>query len=111
MGSTRNHYIKISPSKARRLLMEDPYIVLIDVRTPEEYDAEHIPGSINIPVQAIAWEIHEVPICLFTPLIVYCKTGIRACEAASILTRIGFQTVYTFGGIQKWPYETVCMRW
>lgn len=107
MSHRRKNYIKISPSKARNLLMRNSNILLIDVRTPQEYAAENIPGSINMPVEILEWKIYDLPINPSIPIMVYCRSGVRAAYAASILTHIGFQTVYTLGGILKWPYETV----
>jgi phage shock protein E len=107
MSRNRKNYIKISPSKGRSLLMRDPDIILIDVRTHEEYAFENIPGSINIPLEVLEWQIFNLPINPYTPVMIYCKSGVRAALAASILIHMGFQTVYTLGGILNWPYETV----
>lgn len=107
MSRYRENYIKISPSKARKLLKSDPYILLIDVRTPEEYVEENIPGSTNIPLEVLAWEINNLSCSPYTHIMVYCKSGKRAASAATILVQSGFQTVYNLGGINDWPYETV----
>jgi phage shock protein E len=98
-------YIKISPSKARKLLRREPDTLLVDVRNPEEYIEGHIPGSINIPLQVLGWEMDSLSVCPYTPIMVYCKTGVRAASAASILVQKCFQNVYTLGGIESWPYE------
>ena len=112
MSDYKESYIRISPSKARKLLRKNPYIVLIDVRTPEEYIEGHIPGSINIPLQVLDLEIDNLLIYPYTPIMVYCKTGVRAASAAAILSQMCFQNVYTLGGIEDWPYEIEkCLYW
>ena len=112
MSSYSESYIKVSPSRARKLLYRDPNILLIDVRDPEEYMDGHIPGSINIPLQVLDFEIDNLPVCPYTTIMVYCKTGVRAATAASILNQEGFQNVYTLGGIENWPYEIISyMGW
>jgi rhodanese-related sulfurtransferase len=98
-------YKNITPSRARKLLKHDPDILLIDVRSPEEYMEGHIPGSINIPVEVLEWEICNLQISPYVPIMVYCKTGLRATSAAWLLVSLGFNTVYNLGGIQNWPYK------
>ena len=107
MSGYEKGYVKISPSKARKAIKENPYILLVDVREPEEYYSAHIPGSINIPLQTLGWGIMNMSLSPYYPIICYCKTGIRAASAANMLTDMGFQNVYTMGGIKNWPYETI----
>lgn len=107
MNHHTREYYKISPSKARELIYTNPYILLIDVRDPEEYYEEHIPGSINIPLQVLDTEIVNLSVNPSTPIILYCKMGMRAASGASLLYQMGFQNLYVFGGIDDWKYETV----
>lgn len=81
--------------------------VLIDVRTPEEYAASHIPGAILIPNETIGDSKPEVLSHLSDSLLVYCRSGRRSKEAAEKLTRLGYTAVYDFGGIVDWPYEVI----
>ena len=72
--------------------------VLLDVRTPQEYREGHIPGSINIPLQQLdkaigAYENKAVP------LFVYCHSGARSRQAASLLQYMGYSNVTNIGGI------------
>lgn len=101
------YYKNISPSKGRKQLKQDPNILLIDVRNQEEYSEGHIPNSINIPLEVLEWEISNLQLSPYVPIMVYCKTGIRATSAACILVSLGFITVYNLGGIQRWPYKIV----
>ena len=75
-----------------------PGAVLLDVRTPQEYQEGHIPGSKNVPLQAL--EAGEAPApSKDTPLFVYCYSGARSRQAAGILARIGYTDVKNIGGI------------
>lgn len=74
-----------------------PGAVLLDVRTPEEYQQGHILGSKNIPLHEISRAEHLLS--LDTPLFVYCRSGARSREAVSILERMGYTTVKNIGGI------------
>ncbi|WP_163195446.1 rhodanese-like domain-containing protein [Clostridium thermarum] len=98
-------YKNILPSRARKLLNHDPNILLIDVRSPEEYMEAHIPGSVNIPIEFLEWEICNLQLSPLIPIMVYCKTGLRATSAAWLLISLGFITVYNLGGIDRWPYR------
>ena len=60
-----------------REFRETPGAVLLDVRTPQEYDAGHIPGSQNAPLQIID-TADVVTASKDAPLFVYCHSGARS---------------------------------
>ncbi len=75
--------------------------VLLDVRGVGEWDAGHVPGSLNLPVAQLEARLDEIPRGL--PLIVHCQTGARAAIAASLLRAQGFEDVRLFrGGFAEW---------
>jgi phage shock protein E len=98
---------KISPPDAKAKLAENPQILLLDVRTAEEYETGHIEGSKLLPYDEIESRAGELPADKQNPIIVYCRTGRRSAIAADTLLRLGYTTVYDLGGIQDWPYPTV----
>ena len=77
---------------------ETPGAVLIDVRLPEEYEEGHIPGSKNIPLQAID-KVASVAENKDTVLYVYCQSGARSRQATSMLQGMGYTNVNNIGGI------------
>jgi len=70
--------------------------VIIDVRTPHEYDNGRIPGSINIPVDRISASIERIK-SMRKPVIVCCNSGTRSGKAKDILKSAGLQEVYNGG--------------
>ena len=72
--------------------------VLLDVRTPAEYRSGHIPGSKNIPLQAID-KVASVAENKDTALYVYCQSGARSRQAAGLLKQMGYTNVNNIGGI------------
>ena len=72
--------------------------VLVDVRTSREYREGHIPGSKNVPLQQLD-KISSVADNKNTPLFVYCYSGSRSRQAASMLQHIGYSNVQNIGGI------------
>lgn len=72
--------------------------ILLDVRTPQEYDEGHIPGSKNVPLQALD-AVDTVIRGKETPLFVYCHSGARSRQAVSVLKSKGYRNVTNIGGI------------
>ena len=72
--------------------------ILLDVRTPQEYRDGFIPGSKNVPLQTID-KVDAVAENKDTVLYVYCHSGARSRQAASILQHMGYTNVNNIGGI------------
>ncbi len=97
----------ITPEEAYKNMEEDPDIVLVDVRTPQEYEESHVPGSILLPLDQLEELAPErLP---DTDAVIYliCRSGNRSAQAARLLEEMGYTRLYDLGGIQQWPYETV----
>ena len=82
-----------------------PGAVLLDVRTPEEYAAGHIPGSRNVPLDDLPRS--ELPEDPATPLFVCCLSGARSRQAALLLRQAGSSSVTDLGGIQHYHGKVV----
>lgn len=72
--------------------------ILLDVRTPQEYRAGHIPGSQNVPLQELD-KVDTVADNMDTVLYVYCRSGARSRQAVNILKQKGYTNVHNIGGI------------
>jgi len=73
--------------------------ILIDVRTPDEFELGYIKGAINIPVDELRDRIHELPQDKKT--YIYCQVGLRGYLATNILIQRGFKDVYNLSGGYK----------
>ncbi|MBN2878858.1 MAG: rhodanese-like domain-containing protein [Clostridia bacterium] len=84
-------------------MMREPHI-LIDVRTVEEYEEEHILNAINIPLDELADFIETLrEQCRDKAVLVYCATGARSAAACDMLYRSGYIYLYNLlGGIKAW---------
>ncbi|MGI9137497.1 MAG: rhodanese-like domain-containing protein [Sediminibacterium sp.] len=71
---------------------------LLDVRSPMEFDTEHVPGAINIPLDTIEMNIKNISV-LPKPILVYCLSGGRSGVATNILQQNGVSEIYNGGGI------------
>jgi len=71
---------------------------VVDVRTPDEYEEEHYPNAVLIPVDQVAARISEFG-DKEKPIVVYCASGARSAYAAKILRQSGFKDVTNAGGL------------
>ena len=100
----KNH--KISAEEAYEM-MASQEVVVVDVRTREEYDGGHIENAVLVPNESIDSEMPEALPDKEATLLVYCRSGRRSKDAAQKLLALGYQSVYDFGGVIDWPYELV----
>lgn len=72
----------------------------LDVRTPAEHEAGHIPGSLHIPVDEIRGRLDEIP--RDKEVLIYCQAGLRGYVAQRTLTQLGFRCRNLIGGYKTW---------
>lgn len=97
-------YHKITAEEAKEM-MDEGNLIIVDVRTEEEYTEAHIPKAILVPNESIDSSVTEVLPDKDEVLLVYCRTGVRSKQASDKLVELGYTKVYDFGGIVDWPYE------
>ena len=100
-------YTQIPQDLAKEMMRADDSLVVVDVRTQEEYAQGHIPGAICIPNESIVDAQPEELPDLEQTILVYCRSGRRSKEAAQKLADMGYTNVYEFGGIIDWTGEVV----
>ena len=105
-GPAAGVYRQIPQDEAARILREETGVLLLDVRTQEEFDEGHIPGAICIPNETIDGPHERLPDREQT-ILVYCRSGRRSKEAAQKLADAGYVSVLEFGGILTWEGELV----
>jgi len=74
--------------------------VLVDVREQNEYDQEHIAGSILIPLSEFQERYEELP--KDKELVMQCRSGARSGQATEFLNAQGYTAVNMAGGILAW---------
>jgi rhodanese-related sulfurtransferase len=99
--------MKITAQEAKTRLDADKGIIILDVRTKEEFVEKHIPGALLLPVDTIADKASTVIPEKTKTYFIYCRSGNRSATAAAQLVSMGYTSIYDFGGIIDWPYETV----
>ena len=77
------------------------HLVVLDVRTPQEYAEGHVPGAVNVPHDQLASRLAEVP--KDKDVVLYCKSGRRAGIAADVLAANGYTRLsHLEGDMNAW---------
>lgn len=91
------------PATARAMIAAGATV--IDVRTPEEYEAGHLPGAINLPVDTLSARLADLDALVGAnqgaPIVVYCGSGRRAGTAKEQLSAAGYTQVVNGGGFSE----------
>jgi|JRYD01.1.fsa_nt_gb rhodanese-related sulfurtransferase len=88
-----------TPAELKAQAAADPAaLVILDVRTPEEFAAGHIPGAINIPVGEIGARLAELEASRDKTIVAYCRSGRRAGVALKALHEAGFTKLSHLAG-------------
>ena len=88
------------------MMEEETDYIILDVRTPEEYEEKHITGAVNLPNETIGTEeIAQLP-DKEQLILVYCRSGNRSKQASKKLADLGYTNIIEFGGIKDWTGET-----
>ena len=90
-------YIKISPREARDMITVD--VVILDVRTQEEYDAGHVANAVLLPYDEVRERIAALVPDKDKIILVYCRAGVRSKRAALELIELGYTQVFDVGGM------------
>ena len=98
---------KLIPFDMAKDMIEKNDILLIDVRTTNEYELMHIKNAINIPVNEIEQRILQVE--QTHPIMVYCSSGARSKTAIQILNNLGYNNIYIweYGALATFPYKNM----
>lgn len=92
----------ISPKQAAAEFSEKK-AVIVDVREDSEWQEQHIPGAIHIPLGQLKSRLSELEPYKNSQIITQCRSGGRSAKAADQLTAAGFANVQNLdGGIQAW---------
>lgn len=92
----------ITKKEMKFMLENYPNVVLLDVRSPQEFAEGHLDNAINIPNYEIYSKAPRILTNKETIIIAYCTVGIRSENAIRILRRLGYKNLYHLeGGIER----------
>ena len=93
----------LTATKAQELIQNTPELVIIDVRTPNEYQSGHIKNARNIDFYGRDFQQRLDTLDKTIPYLVYCRSGRRSNVTIKYLKQVGFETIYHItDGIIDW---------
>ena len=93
----------VRPDELEALLGERPDIRLLDVRPPGEYEAVHIGGAYNVPLDTLGEHAREIRAQVAAPVVLVCQSGARARRAEEALKAAGMPNLHVLeGGVNGW---------
>ena len=109
LPNTTINYGDITVEEAKSLIESNVSLIILDVRTPEEYDSGHIKEAILIPISELEGRLDELS--KEEELLIYCRTGNRSTNSVNILKANGYTKIFHMNnGITAWiqaGYPTV----
>lgn len=85
---------EISYKKLQEMTKKNHDIILVDVRSSQEFTENHLAGAINIPVFDLEEKAEEILTSKEQTIIAYCSTGSRSKRAKEILENLKYENVY-----------------
>ncbi len=95
-SNSEGSYTHLTPAEIQHKIARGEVLTLVDVRTPPEYAAHHIPGVRLIPLDRLAVRVGELD--RDAEIICLCEHGVRSATAANYLARLGYPRVATMTG-------------
>ncbi|MBM7614760.1 rhodanese-like domain-containing protein [Alkaliphilus hydrothermalis] len=98
------NYQKLLPEEANIFIQNNPQIVILDVRSQQDYNQGHISNAQFVPYKDL-----KAQMATLSPddtYLIYCDNGKESLKASKLMAESGFPRVFALiGGYQKWPYE------
>ena len=88
------NYKNLSSKELKKLIQNNKNILLIDIRSEDEFEEINIETSINIPLQDLLYNIYELQEHNDKDIVIYCRSGHRSITACNLLAMEGFNNLY-----------------
>ena len=96
----------IKAMEAAKMLEKNPDMMVLDIRTPGEFNSGHIPTSINIDYKAENFELEIKKLDRSKPYLMHCRSGRRSTAALDTFRKHGFDhIIHIDDGILGWNKE------
>ncbi len=93
----------LSAKEFEQKMRELPNAVILDVRTPGEFNGGHLERAVNVDWNSSSFDQNTARFDKSAPVMVYCLSGARSASAARHMRQIGFKNVLEMdGGVMKW---------
>lgn len=93
----------LTPKQAQQVMTTTPGIVILDIRTPEEYRSGHIKGAENMDFYSRDFQKDLNALDKTKPYLIYCRTGRRSNVTIKYMEQMGFENILHMAkGIMDW---------
>ncbi|MGL1864009.1 MAG: rhodanese-like domain-containing protein [Pseudodesulfovibrio sp.] len=93
----------LTPEQSVKALAETPGLIILDIRTPEEFNSGHIKGAENIDFYGSNFQARIDSLDKTTPYFIYCRSGRRSGVTVEYMQQAGFATIMELThGINGW---------
>lgn len=98
---------EVSSTEARELIASPPDgLIILDIRTPDEYRAGHIANARNLDFFSPRFESHLAELPKDTPILLYCRSGNRSSQALEYFEEAGLGPLHHLTkGIKQWQQD------
>lgn len=98
---------EVSSAEAKELLASPPDgLIILDIRTPDEFRAGHIPAAVNLDFFSPRFELKLAELPKNTPILLYCRSGNRSAQALEYFEEAGLGPVYHLTrGFKQWQAD------
>lgn len=86
-------------------LSKTPKVLVLDVRTAQEYNSGHLNEAVNIDIYSPDFKTQALKLDKSKKILVYCRSGARSAQAAQFLRENGYQVEDLKGGIMQWQAQ------
>jgi len=101
-GWILSDFENLSTQEGKALIDRDKNLVIIDVRSEDEYNKDYIEGAINIPFSELKNSIAKIEKFKEQKILLYSERGKRSIDSARLLSKKGFLVVNLNGGVVFW---------
>ena len=94
--------------EAAKILKDNPNAVVLDIRTPAEFNEGHIPNAVNIDYKADSFESELDKLDRDTTYLMHCRSGRRSANSFETFKKLGFKNIiHMDDGILGWKEDLV----
>jgi rhodanese-related sulfurtransferase len=98
-----NKGLLVSPASAIRVINNHDDVLILDIRSANEYKSGHIQGARNVPLNELTKKLESWSEFKNRPVVLYCNTGTTTSRAVRLLKKAGFEQINNLeGGVVAW---------
>lgn len=106
ISQLRGSIAEVTPADVAELTAAHPHALLVDVRERDEVADGHVPAAVHVPRGFLELRIEQLAPQRDTPIVAYCRSGVRSLFAVEGLQRLGYTNVSSMtGGFTRWRDE------